>query len=87
MKYRVVLKQLLDGKFYARCHASPGGLCETIGNNREEVLQKMKDEIRYKIEWCACSGVSEDYVELDVHEERAKVRPPQPIKPNYKKWD
>ena len=66
MKYRVVLKRLLDGKYYARCNAAPIGLAEATADTADMALEKVRDEIRYQLEWCPCSGVSADYVELDV---------------------
>ena len=43
------------------------GLAEVMGNSETEVLEQIRKEIRYRIEWCACSGVAEDYINLDVH--------------------
>ncbi len=68
MRYRVQLKQLHDGVFYARCHAAPYGLAETHGDTSDEALDKMRQKIRYRLEWCPCSGIAEDFVELDVRD-------------------
>jgi hypothetical protein len=32
--------------------------------SRNEAVTKMRDELQYRIEWCPCSGVSGDTVEL-----------------------
>jgi hypothetical protein len=32
----------------------------------------MRNELQYRIEWCPCSGVSGDTVELQVREEGGK---------------
>ncbi|RME55704.1 MAG: hypothetical protein D6795_02585 [Deltaproteobacteria bacterium] len=74
MKYRVTVKRLLDGRFYARCNTAPMGVCETTGGNREEALEKLRNEIRYQLEWCPCSGVAENFVELDVRETHDRHR-------------
>ena len=66
MQYRVTLKKLLDGQYYARCTAAPSGIAVTQSTTRENALEKMRSEIRYQLEWCPCSGVSNDYVRLEV---------------------
>ncbi|RME01901.1 MAG: hypothetical protein D6812_07230 [Deltaproteobacteria bacterium] len=75
MKYRVTVKRLLDGRVYARCNAAPMGICETTGRDRVEALEKMRNEIRYQLEWCPCSGVAEEFIELDVRETDDRLRP------------
>jgi hypothetical protein len=32
----------------------------------EEALARVREEIRYRLELCPCSGVSEDFVQLEV---------------------
>jgi len=52
MKFEVRMKQLSSGAFQARYI---GGKVETITVNadtRDEVLAKMKDHIRYHLEYC-----------------------------------
>lgn len=66
MKYRVVVKQLRDGRHHVRCHAAPLGVAETFADTREASLENMRKEIRYQLEWCPCSGIAEDLVELDI---------------------
>ncbi len=66
MRYRVLLKRLVDGRFYARCPAGPAGLAEGHGASGEEALAAVHRAIRYQLELCPCSGVAEDYVELEV---------------------
>ena len=52
MKFEVRIKQLSSGGFQARYI---GGKVETItvnGDTRDEALSKMKDDIRYHLEYC-----------------------------------
>jgi hypothetical protein len=42
--------------------------CRGFGTSRDEALTKMRNELQYRIEWCPCSGVSGDTVELQVKE-------------------
>jgi hypothetical protein len=52
MKFEVRLKQLGDGSWHARYI---GGQVEHLSlrdATREAVLERMKDNIRYHLEWC-----------------------------------
>lgn len=65
--YRVQLKRLMDGQWYVRCNAAPNGVAEFVADSEEAALELMRQEIRYQLEWCPCSGVADDYVELEVN--------------------
>jgi hypothetical protein len=58
-----------DGTWLVRHSSSSLGTVETSAASREEALTKMRNELQYRIEWCPCSGVSGDTVELQVREE------------------
>ncbi len=68
MRYRVRVKQLLDGDIQALCLAGPFGPVEVRAHSREEALAKMQRELHYQLEWCPCSGIAEELIELDVRE-------------------
>ena len=40
--------------------------CMSRAASEAEALDKIKREIRYRIEWCPCTGVEDDYVQLQV---------------------
>jgi hypothetical protein len=42
------------------------GEVAVTASQREEALEKLQREIRYRLELCPCSGVGERYVELEV---------------------
>jgi predicted RNase H-like HicB family nuclease len=65
MRYQVTVKQLIDGDWYARCVAAPSGVAVAQAKSKEEALENLRAEIRYQLEWCPCSGVADDYVQLD----------------------
>ena len=75
MQYKVILKHLMDGDHYARCNAAPNGVAEGRGPTPESALEMVRAEIRYQLEYCPCSGVSDDYVQLEVVEESQRVAP------------
>lgn len=69
MKYPCTLKKLMDGGWLARSLGSEVGNVTATGPTREAALERLRDEIRYRIEWCPCSAVANDYVQLEVREE------------------
>ena len=62
-KFRVRVQALREGGFLATCE-SP--VCMSRARTREEVLEKIRAEIRYRLEWCPCTGVDDDYVQLEI---------------------
>jgi hypothetical protein len=61
--FKVRLSQQREGYWLATCGAP---VCLARGKSESEVLEHIRAEIRYRLEWCPCTGVSEDYVLLDV---------------------
>lgn len=62
-QYRVRLQRQSDGMVLATC-SEP--VCLARAPSEEEALRRIRDEIRYRIEFCPCSGVDEEYVQLEV---------------------
>jgi hypothetical protein len=60
--FRVRLKKTSDG-YLATC-ASP--TCMARARSEAEALEKLRAEIRYRIELCPCTGVDDDYVQLEI---------------------
>jgi hypothetical protein len=69
MKLTCILSPLANGRWLARHTGSSVGQVEVTAPSREEALTKMRNELQYRIEWCPCSAVSGDTVELEVQEE------------------
>jgi hypothetical protein len=61
--FHVRLTQQRDGYVLATCDAPT---CLARAHNAEAALEKIRAEIRYRIEWCPCTGVGDDYVQLEV---------------------
>ena len=74
MKLTCTLSHLANGKWQARHTGSSTGQVEVTAPTREEALTKMRNELQYRIEWCPCSGVSGDTVELQVSEDSGPTR-------------
>ncbi|MCA9520453.1 MAG: hypothetical protein KC609_05755 [Myxococcales bacterium] len=64
----MTVKQLLDGRYYARCNAAPQGIAQKHAETRDAALEGVRLEIQYQLEYCPCSSVAADYVELIVTE-------------------
>ena len=69
MKFTCTLSHLANGKWLARHTASTLGQVEVTAPTREEALVKLRNELRYRSEYCPCTGVSDDFVQLQVREE------------------
>src|SRR5215831_8355230 len=69
MKLTCTVSRLPNSKWLARHTGSSVGQVEVTAPTREEALTKMRNELQYRIEWCPCSAVSGDTVELQVREE------------------
>jgi hypothetical protein len=63
------LARLANGDWLVR-HTGPfTGQVEVTAPTREEALTKMRNELRYRLEYCPCTGVTDDFVELQVRGE------------------
>jgi hypothetical protein len=69
MRYPCTVRKLMDGGWLARSLGSDVGNVEVQAASRDEAVNGIREEIRYRLEWCPCSAVAEDYVELDIAEE------------------
>ena len=69
MKFSCTVKKLIDGGWQAKAMGSEVGNVEVLGKSRDAALEHLRAEIRYRMEWCPCSAVADDFVQLDVREE------------------
>jgi hypothetical protein len=72
MKFPCTVRHLVNGRWLARSTGSRLGTVEVRAASRDEALEKLRGELRYRAELCPCSGVPDDYVELEVEQ------PPSP---------
>jgi len=68
MKFPCTVRHLDNGRWLARSTGSPLGTVEVSAASRDEALEKLRGELRYRAEFCPCSGVPDDYVELEGEE-------------------
>jgi hypothetical protein len=69
MKFPCVLKRLANGHWAVRHTGSTLGTVEVTTRTFQEALVKMRNELRYRVELCPWSGVSDDYINLEVTED------------------
>jgi hypothetical protein len=62
--YRARLTPQSDGSWIASAVALPH--CWSRGKTHDEALARLRDEIRYRIELCPCSGVDDEYVQVEL---------------------
>ena len=62
MKFDVTVESSSDG-FVAECESMA---CSATGLSPTNALDSLRDEIRYRLELCPCTTVSDDFVELNV---------------------
>ncbi len=68
VKFSATLKRLIDGKYQVRSIGTIAGEVTVVADTREAAIARAKDEIRYRIEWCPCSAVTDEFVELDLRD-------------------
>jgi hypothetical protein len=68
MRYVAEVKPTLNGRFYARCNAAPNGVAEAYGATAEEAVDKLRKEIRYRLELCPCSALGDQDVVVEVRD-------------------
>jgi hypothetical protein len=68
MKFSCTVERRADGNWCARHAGSTVGAVEVTAASRQAALDKLRNELQYRIELCPCSGVSGDRAELFVKE-------------------
>lgn len=66
MKYNVVLEYCPDNSYFGYCDEFDDVMA--TGENREAVLQRIRDQILYQLEYCPCSFVKPERLKLNVEE-------------------
>ncbi len=61
--FRVRLRRQSEGLVLAVCDRP---ICMVRAATEEAALEKIRSEIRYRIELCPCTGVGDDYVQLEI---------------------
>jgi predicted RNase H-like HicB family nuclease len=67
MKFRCTLRQE-QGQWVVRHDSPQVGVCQARGKSREEALENMRGELRYRLELCPCTGETYQYLEIELEE-------------------
>jgi hypothetical protein len=70
MKFHCTLTRLPDGRWSARHESREVGTVEARGATRDEVIEKIEGEIRYRLELCPCTGETYQHIAVEVVENR-----------------
>ena len=68
MKFRCTTSRLADGQWSIRHTGPEVGNVEVAAPSREEALEKIRGELRYRLELCPCSGESYQHIEIELDE-------------------
>ena len=68
MKFLCDIRRLPGGAWSVR-HSGPDvGSVETQDRSREAALEKMRGELRYRLELCPCTGESYQHIAIELAE-------------------
>lgn len=56
------------GAWLARHESRDAGAIEVRASSRDEVLEKLKGEIRYRLELCPCTGETYQHIDVEIVE-------------------
>ena len=68
MRYPCTFHQVSGGEWLARHEGSDVGTVESRAASRETAIEKIRGEIRYRLELCPCSGESYQHLEIEIVE-------------------
>ena len=89
--YRARLSLSDDGGWLAAAVELPH--CWSRGATPDEALSRLRDEIRYRIELCPCSGVDDEYVQVELEVAGATPKSTSAAAPapgraqGWRRWD
>jgi hypothetical protein len=66
MKFASTATRRDDGQWTLRHESSELGRIEVTAATRAEALEKLRGEIRYKLELCPCTGESYQHIEIEL---------------------
>jgi hypothetical protein len=67
MKFRCTIGQE-QGQWIVRHDSPQVGACQARGASREQALEKMRGELRYRLELCPCTGETYQHLEIELEE-------------------
>ena len=68
MKYQCIITRRSDGRWSAQHSGTDIGAIEVTANTREDAIQKIENEVRYRVEMCPCTGRAFRNLEIEIVE-------------------
>ena len=68
MTYRCTIAETPDGRWTARHDSADLGSVEAAAATRDEAVEKITSELRYRLELCPCSGESYQHLQVELVE-------------------
>ena len=68
MKFPSTILRRSDGQWSLRHESSEIGNVEVTAPRREQAAEKLRGEIRYRLELCPCSGETYQHIKIDISE-------------------
>jgi predicted RNase H-like HicB family nuclease len=68
MRFPCNIAQQRDGSWRASHHSPDVGEVHAAGTSKEQALDKLRGEIRYRLELCPCTGESYQHIDLEIIE-------------------
>jgi len=68
MRFPCYIAQRRDGSWQASHRGKDVGEVHVTGTSKEDALDKLRGEIRYRLELCPCSGESYRHIDLEIIE-------------------
>ena len=68
MRFPTTIERLADGGWAARHESREVGALAVRAASREEAIEKLKGEIRYRLELCPCTGETYQHIDVEIVE-------------------
>jgi hypothetical protein len=69
MKFRCTLMQPTPSRWTARHASASMGTVEASAATREQALEKLRNELRYRLELCPCTGEQYQHLQIELEAE------------------
>jgi hypothetical protein len=78
MKFSCLLTSETGGRWRAVHESRDLGRVEALAESREAAVEKLKGEIRYRLELCPCTGESYQHIDVEVETSTGSSSSPSP---------
>jgi hypothetical protein len=62
------MSRTATGDWHVRHESKDIGAVEVRASSRDEAIEKMRNEVRYRLELCPCTGESYQHIQLQIVE-------------------